>query len=166
MIDSENKVLFARLKETAVLPSKREEDAGYDIYPCFEEEEIIILPHETAVISTGIATAFPSNIVAVIKERGSTGKMGFGQRGGVYDSGFRGEWTVSITNHNDKRIIISKNSETLKRQNNDIVYPYGKAIAQILFVPLAELSAVEVDEKTLLSVKSERGIGRFGSSNK
>lgn len=106
----DNTIKFAKVKANAIIPSKREEDAGYDIYPCFDEDYIVIYPHETKMIPTGIASAFSSDYVAILKERGSTGTKGIGQRCGVIDSGFRGEYFVPITNHNDKPIIIVKES--------------------------------------------------------
>ena len=41
-----------------------------------------IEPHETVLVPTGIASAFSSDYVAIIKERGSTGSKGIGQRCG------------------------------------------------------------------------------------
>ncbi len=35
-----SKLYFARLSEDAVIPTKRQEDAGYDIYACFNEDYI------------------------------------------------------------------------------------------------------------------------------
>ena len=34
------KLYWAKVKENAIIPTKREEDAGYDLYPCFEEEDL------------------------------------------------------------------------------------------------------------------------------
>lgn len=110
LYDQNNTIKFAKVKPNAIIPSKREEDAGYDIYPCFDEDYIVIYPHETKMIPTGIASAFSSDYVAILKERGSTGTKGIGQRSGIIDSGFRGEYFVPITNHNDKPIIIVKGS--------------------------------------------------------
>ena len=45
-------LLFAKTKEGAIIPSKREEDGAFDIYACFEEEYMIIKPHETKLIPT------------------------------------------------------------------------------------------------------------------
>ena len=41
------KILFAKVKPDAIIPTKREEDAGFDIYSLFDEESIVINPHET-----------------------------------------------------------------------------------------------------------------------
>lgn len=108
LYNQNNIIKFAKIKSNAIIPSKREEDAGYDIYPCFDEDYIIIYPHETKMIPTGIASAFSNDYVAILKERGSTGTKGIGQRCGVIDSGFRGEYFVPITNHNNIPIIIIK----------------------------------------------------------
>jgi hypothetical protein len=49
---------------------------------------------------------------------------------------------------------------------NSIVYPYTKGIAQVLMVEVPVLDVREVDYDDLLKVKSERGTGCLGSSNK
>jgi len=108
MIVSTNKLLWAKVKPNAIIPTKRTEDAGYDIYPCFEEDYIIVPTHETKLIPTGIASAFSNDYVAVLKERGSTGTKGIAQRSGIIDSGFRNEWLCPITNTTNKEMIISK----------------------------------------------------------
>ena len=102
-----DKIKFAKVKENAVIPSKREEDAGFDIYACFNEPYMIISPNETMMIPTGIASAFDSDYVIMLKERGSSGSKGIGQRCGIIDSGFRDEWKCVVTNHTNKNIIIT-----------------------------------------------------------
>ena len=165
MID---KIYFSKFKETAIIPTKREEDAGFDIYACFDEPYMLIKAHQTINISTGIITAFPANVVAILKERGSTGSKGIGQRCGVIDSGYRGEWFVTLTNHNDKDIIILKNDSTEVPTNlkDIIIYPYEKAIAQALFISLAKFESTEVFPEKILNMTSERGAGKVGSSGK
>ena len=69
-------LIFAKVKPEATIPTKREEDAGRDLYPCFDEDYILINPLETKLIPTGIATAFSPNYYAQIQERGSTGSKG------------------------------------------------------------------------------------------
>ena len=76
------KIYFSKLYEDVKIPSKREEDAGYDIYPYFKEDYIMINPHETKLINTGLISAFDKDYVAILKERGSTGTKGIGQRSG------------------------------------------------------------------------------------
>ena len=40
--ENEDKIYFAKMKEGAVIPTKREEDAGYDLYACFDEDFFVI----------------------------------------------------------------------------------------------------------------------------
>ena len=83
------KLYWAKVKEKAKIPCKREEDAGYDLYPCFEEDYLEIPVLHTKLVPLGIATAFDSDYVMILKERGSTGTKGMAQRSGVIDSGYR-----------------------------------------------------------------------------
>lgn len=75
-------IKFAKIKPNAKIPSKRKEDAGYDVYPLFDGDFMIIEPHEIKMIPTGIASAFSENYVMVLKERGSTGTKGMAIRAG------------------------------------------------------------------------------------
>ena len=99
---------FAKFKEGATIPTKENEDAGYDLYACFDQDEIVIEEGEVKMIPTGIVTAFSEDWMAMIKERGSTGFRGMSLKAGVVDSSFRGEWMVLINNSSYKVIIISK----------------------------------------------------------
>ena len=101
-------VKFARIREDAIIPSKRPEDAGFDLYANFDEPCMVIYPHETKIIPTGIACVCDSEYWFCIKERSSTGTKGIGQRCGVIDSGYRGEVGVPITNHTNNKIFICK----------------------------------------------------------
>ncbi|MTK69971.1 dUTP diphosphatase [Turicibacter sanguinis] len=159
------KINFAKVKPSAIIPSKRLEDGAFDVYACFEEDFITFEPHETKLVPTGLASAFSTDYVAILKERGSTGTKGIGQRCGVVDSGYRGEWFVPMTNHNNKRLVIAKESVA---QNFDdcIVYPYEKAIAQCMMVEVPKMAIEEISYEDLLKIESERGTGALGSSGK
>ena len=50
-----NKLYWAKVKADAKVPQKRYEDAGYDLYPCFEEDYMVIEPHETKLVPLGVA---------------------------------------------------------------------------------------------------------------
>ena len=52
--ENSRKVYFAKMKADAILPSKKDEDAGYDFYACFEEPFIMLEPLETKLIPTGL----------------------------------------------------------------------------------------------------------------
>ena len=78
----DNELKFAKIRETAKLPSKREEDAGFDLYADFEEDFFVIDAFETRPVPTGIAIAFSSKWYAQIEERGSMAKLGIKNRVG------------------------------------------------------------------------------------
>lgn len=161
-------VKFAKVRPDAKIPTKRDEDMGYDIYANFIDDWIEIPPHENRLIPTGIASAVDSDWGFVLRERGSTGVKNLKVSAGVIDSGFRNEWFVCLYNGNDKPICIAKylNGEQSPENKNAILYPYSKAIAQALLIPVpkAEIDVISYDE--LREIPSERGIGQLGSSNK
>lgn len=165
-------VKFAKVRLEAKIPSKRDEDMGFDIYACFDEDYIQFLPHETKLVPTGIASCCEPEYGFVLRERGSTGSKGIALRAGVIDSGYRNEWFVGLTNTTDKVLYISKlNAEELYLSfvgdfKNMIVYPYEKAIAQALLVPVPKVNVEEISYEELQNIKSERGFGALGSSGK
>lgn len=156
-------IYWARIKPDATIPSKLTEDAGYDIYACFEEDMLIIEPHETKLIPTGIACAMSSDYYMQIEERGSVGSKGVKKSAGVVDSGYRGEIFIATTNTTNKRVIISKQTIV---DYSSIVLPYSKAIAQGIIHRVPNLQAEEIPYDVLCAFSSERGIGQLGSSNK
>ena len=165
-----SKIYFAKLRQDVIIPSKRDEDGGFDVYANFEEPYLIIPPHKTVMVSTGLISAFSSDYVAILKERGSTGSKGIGQRCGVIDSGYRDEWFVSLTNHNNKPLIILKNKNEFPyneyKEDDFIIYPYSKAICQVIMVEVPKLLIQELTKEEILKFESERGTGKLGSSKK
>jgi dUTP pyrophosphatase len=166
-------IKFAKVRPNAIIPSKRDEDMGFDIYACFDEDYIVINPHETKLIPTGIASACTSDYGFLVFERGSTGSKGIARRCGVIDSGYRNEWFIGLTNTTDRVMFISKLTEveTYRHYFGEImspsfVYPYAKAIAQTLVVPVPETNVEELSYDELKAITSERGMGALGSSNK
>lgn len=118
---------------------------------------------QTKLIPTGIASAFSKDYVGIIKERSSTGVKGIKVSAGIIDSGFRNEIFIAIYNGNDRTIRISK-KEILRY--DEIYYPYNKAIAQLLLLPVPKFDIIELSYKELLDIKSERGLDMLGSTNK
>ena len=165
-------VKFAKVRPTAKIPTKRLEDAGYDIYADFEEPFILINPHETKIIPTGIASACDSDYCFILKERGSTGTKGMALRSGIVDSGYRSEWFVPITNTTDDYIMIAKSDNTSTDvfgsmpMKKIIRYPYEKAICQALVIPVPNTTVEEITYDELKGIASERGTGALGSSGK
>jgi len=169
-------IIWAKVKPNAIIPTRRNNDAGYDIYACIEND-IIIEPHKTVLIPTGIASAFSSDWYLQLQERGSTGVKGMGQRCGVIDSSFRGEWFAPITNHNNDTAIVLKTEDWLDEKEEFhkltrmygtdlIIYPTTKAIAQAVILPVPKLNHIEMTYQELLMIESERGLGCLGSSGR
>lgn len=165
------KIKFAKLDENAIIPTKRKEDAGFDIYTNINDV-VIIEPNETIMLKTGIASVIDDGYCVILKERGSTGTKGIGQRSGVIDSGYRGEWIVPITNHNPIPILLYRNEdsrksfESLFEDGNFIKYPATKAICQAIVLPVICCDTEEITYEELQQYKSERGTGKLGSSGK
>ena len=160
-------VRFAKVKPDAIIPSKRLEDAGMDVYACFDEDYLVIPPHQTVLVPTGIASVCSVDYVFLLRERGSNGSKGLAQRAGVIDSGYRGEWFVPLTNTNSvAMVIVKKGVELPLIYERAKLYPYEKGIAQALVVPVPRLAIEEMPYDNLKQIPSERGTGALGSSNK
>lgn len=159
-------IKFARLHNDTIIPSKRSEDAGLDIYARFDGSHMIIPPHTTAMIPTSLVSACDEGYYFQLFERGSTGSRGMAQRCGVIDSGYRGEWFVPITNTNPKPLIITKFPDDYIDIDTVIVYPYSKAICQAVVLPVPKLTIEEIDYEDIMKIESLRGSGSLGSSKK
>lgn len=122
-------IQFELLSSKAKLPTKRDEDAGYDIYPLLDDDEVILIkPHQTVMISTGIVSSMSQDYYVKLHERSSVGMKGLTVLGGVIDSGYRGEWKIILHNLTDSTIAIGN-------PNNDssiITIPKSRAIAQAI----------------------------------
>lgn len=148
------------------IPTKRACDAGYDIYPSFTEDNMIIGSLETKLVPTNIAYIIPEGHYLQVEERGSTGSKGIKKSAGVLDEGYTGGIFVAITNCNSKPLVITKETDTQALEDDYIVYPYSKAIAQLILHKSEHQDTEEVSYEEILAKKSERGAGKLGSSNK
>ena len=195
----ENDLVFAKVRPDAIIPTKDNENAGYDIYANFEEDYIIIPPHKTTLIPTGIASAMSDKYYLQVHERGSTGSKGIKYSAGVIDSSYRGEIFIAITNTNSIEVIISKltleelatkygisdkygtyirydsnygegNADIIDKTVEDgltaIIYPYTKAIAQLVVHEVPKMNVKEISYNDLKKIPSKRGVGVLGSSGK
>ncbi len=160
-----------KLKEGAIIPSKRPEDAAYDLYAIFEEDFKILMPGEIFMAPTGLSVEIPSDWVFYIAERGSTGSKGISRRCGVVDSGYRGEIFVPLNNTTNKPVIFAVKEgpaladflEEQGLQGGEVtIYPQSKAIAQAMIMYAPHVEVEEVEELG----ESERGDGALGSSGK
>ena len=163
--ESMSKLYWAKVRSNGIVPTKKNEDGGHDLYANFAKQELVIHPHEIKMIPTGVASSFDSPHVGLFKERGSTGIIGLAVRAGVMDSGFRNEWNVLLQNTTNKTIIISKITEGYE-ENGVVYYPYTKAIAQVCFVKLSDQEEEIIEYDKLLKIESERGLSMLGDSGK
>ena len=99
-------IKWAKVNPNAVIPTRKDENAGYDIYACFDGDLMVLPSGSITMVHTGIASSFESDKYFQIQERGSTGSIGLKYCAGVIDSGFRGEWVIILYNANPKDIII------------------------------------------------------------
>jgi dUTP pyrophosphatase len=159
-----------KLSDDVIVPSKRDEDAGFDIYGIFEEDFIVLDSGEIKMIPTGFSMEIPKDWVFLIKERGSTGSKGISVRCGIIDSGFRGELFIALNNTSKKTIVFYKEDWGLEtflesqdlKEDEVTIYPQTKAIAQglLLYTPHVDVKIVnEISE-------SERKDKILGSTNK
>lgn len=164
----ETTIKFAKVKPNAKIPTKREEDAGYDIYACFDDDYITINPHETRLIPTEIASICDKDYCFIVKERGSTGSKGIAVRCGVIDSGYRNPWFIALTNTTARPLFLInpeyKNKGLIPTTR--FTYDCTKAIAQAILVPVPKTTVEEISYEELQAIESERGEGALGSSGK
>ena len=143
------KIKIKKLYFDAVIPTQgSDQAAGYDLYARgLSGECVVIQPHETKMIGTGIAMEIPNGYFGGIYPRsGLAAKSGLRPANcvGVVDSDYRGEIKVAI--HND--------SNTPKMVND------GDRVAQLVIQPYLNAEFEEIDELS----GTERGSGGFGHS--
>lgn len=171
--ENEKNVYFAKTKPNAVVFSKEKENAGYDIFACFDEDYISLDDYETKLIPTGIAWASSNKYYLQIEERSSTGTKGIKRSAGVIDSGYRGEIKIAIMNCTRKKLVFSNLSEdeffekyAEYDKDKTLFYSTKKAIAQGVVHRVEEMNEQEISYEELLKIESKRGDKGWGSSNK
>lgn len=158
-------IKFARKDSSVKFPTKRDEDGCCDVYAHITED-FIIPSHTNELVPTGLYSAFDKKYRIAVRERGSNTKANMIVMAGQIDSGYRGEWFVSIYNGCNKDIVLSNDVDRVFNNDNVIYVPTSKAIAQfaVEYVPVVNLSEISIEE--LQKIDSERGVGALGSSNK
>lgn len=159
-------IIWAKIRPDAIIPTKRDEDGWYDLYANFSDTDFIILPHTTRLVPTGIASAFSQKWKITLGERGTNTKSCLILQAGKIDSGWRGEYFVALYNGNDIPVVISKEVFEIEKYQTVIKVPYTKAICQFEITEVPVFNHIEVTYQELLLIKSERGLGCLGSSNK
>ena len=143
------KINIKKLRENVSIPARASESAaGYDLCAWFADDGwIIILPHQTVKIYTGIAVEIPVDCFGAIFARsGIAAQKGLRPANcvGVVDSDYRGELIVALRNDTDDAQTVAN----------------GERIAQLVIVPYIAAEFVEVDELS----DTPRGVGGFGST--
>jgi len=142
-------VNIKKLNDNAKIPTRGSEyAAGYDLYACINEP-VVIYPHETVKIGTGIAIEIPDGYFGAIFARsGLATKKGLRPSNcvGVCDSDYRGEYIVALHNDANELMVVEPNER----------------IAQLVVMPYLPVKFTEVDELS----DTERGSGGFGSTGR
>lgn len=137
------------LNDKAKIPTHGSEyAAGMDLYACIDTP-IVIAPHHTIKIGTGLAIELPENTFGgVVARSGLATKNGIRVCQGlaVIDSDYRGEWIVPLHNDTDTPQIINP----------------MERIAQLVVIPYLSVEFKEVDELS----DTERGDKGFGDSGR
>lgn len=143
------KIKIKKLNKNAIVPTRGSSSAaGYDLYACIESP-IIITPHSTVKVGTGIAIELPEEYFGAIFARsGLTTKNGLRPANcvGVCDADYRNEYIIALHNDTD----IPQTINPMER------------VAQLVIMPFLPVEFEEVDELST----TERGFGGFGSTGK
>jgi dUTP pyrophosphatase len=144
------KILDPRLGDAIPLPDYATAgSAGLDLRACLDAP-LEIRPGETQLIPTGLAIHIgdPALAAVLLPRSGLGHKHGIvlGNLVGLIDSDYQGQVFVSCWNRGREPFTIA----------------IGERIAQMVFVPVAQVGFDVVDEFTA----SERGAGGFGHSGR
>lgn len=173
---------MTKFRETAKPFTKASpEDAGYDVWldipkdyvsengnKVWKEDgtlQLFLYRGQTYLLPTGIGVAVPSTFWCDFKhERGSTGKIGLNIQSGVVDSGYRGEVFLVVTPL-DKNIIITNEVDEVQEIDGGILYPYSKAISQMILQKNYPATTLLLDKEEFDAIPSKRGDKALGSTN-
>ena len=140
-------VKIKKLNDLAKIPTRGSEyAAGYDLYAAISEP-VIIRPHTTEKIGTGLSFELPEyTFGAIFARSGLATKMGLApaNKVGVCDEDYRGEYIIALHNHSNEDKIVSP----------------GERIAQLILLPYVPMEFIEVDNLS----DTERADGGFGHS--
>jgi dUTP pyrophosphatase len=138
--------LVTRLDDGIPLPSYAHPgDAGADL---MTTADVTLAPGERAMVGTGIAVALPDGYAAFVHPRsGLAHRLGVSivNTPGTVDSGYRGEITVVLVNHD---------------LHETVVFRRGDRIAQLVLQRVEQARFNEVGRLP----SSPRGTGGYGST--
>lgn len=140
-------IKIKKLNDNAVVPQYQTEGAaGFDFH---STEEKLIMPGETALISTGLSVELPLDVELQVRPRSgmsAKSKVRVANSPGTIDSDYRGEIKIILDNTGLSPYTIN----------------VGDRIAQGVLAPVLR---AEFEVVTELG-DTERGAGGFGSSGK
>lgn len=142
-------VKVKKITNTATLPIIETEGAAGADLSADINKLVLIKPHETVKIPTGLSMELPEGTFgAIVARSGLSVKEGLRPANcfGVADRDYRGNYIVALHNDSDKTRIIQP----------------GQRIAQLLIIPYTPAKYIEVDSLT----ETERGGGGFGSTGR
>lgn len=144
------KILDSRIGSNFPIPKHQTSgSAGIDLIACIDDE-MILDPNESTIISSGIAIFIEDSGYAgiVIPRSGLGAKKGLvcGNLTGLIDSDYQGPLSISLWNRSDEPISINP----------------GDRVAQLVVLKVNQVELEQVDEFT----ESERGKMGFGSTGK
>ena len=144
------KILDSRIGSNFPIPKHQTSgSAGIDLIACIDNE-MILDPNESTIISSGIAIFIEDSGYAgiVIPRSGLGAKKGLvcGNLTGLIDSDYQGPLSISLWNRSDEPISINP----------------GDRVAQLVVLKVNQVELEQVDEFT----ESERGEMGFGSTGK
>lgn len=141
------KIRFKKLDENAQEPTYGSlQAAGADLRAS-NACKVLIAPHTTEIINTGIAVEIPEGYVGLVYARSGIATkrdLAPANKVGVIDSDYRGEIKVALHNHGDVERVVD----------------VGERVAQLVITPYLRCDFECVEELD----DTERGNGGFGST--
>ena len=139
------KLKVKKLHESAILPTKNDGDACFDLYA---SEHVFLYNYRPCVVHTNIALEIPEGYAGFIWDRSGMGSRGIHRLAGVIDSSYRGEIQVVLMNLNNDR--------------EEHLIQIGDRIAQI-FITKVEDFVIEVAQELSDTERGEKGFGSSGN---
>lgn len=143
-------IMVKKLHEDSHIPSfGSDRSAGADLYAYLDNKSVVIPPHSTVKIGSGVSFALPMGFTGFIFARSglaTNDSLRPANCVGVCDNDYRGEYIVPLHNDSDEERIVM----------------HGDRIGQVVFLPVPPVVFVETDDLD----DTERGAGGFGSTGK
>jgi dUTP pyrophosphatase len=147
---------------TEMISYAHDGDAGLDLCAT---EDVTLYPGQWQMVGSGVSMAIPKGFVGIVTPRSGLGCKGLVLKNtiGVIDAGYRGEIKMPLLNNNPTHVWVRTWEEVHAAKPNvdGIIHVRkGDRVAQLLIIPVAQASLVQVDTLD----ESERGQDGFGST--